>query len=55
MTELLVVLFVVVLVFGAAKIPALGDAIGRAVRGARASSRGDGGEPGSPDDRSGTG
>jgi sec-independent protein translocase protein TatA len=34
MTELLVVLFVAVLVFGATRIPALGDALGRAVRGA---------------------
>jgi sec-independent protein translocase protein TatA len=35
MTEIVIVLFVAVLVFGAAKIPAIGDAIGRAVRGAR--------------------
>jgi sec-independent protein translocase protein TatA len=33
MTELLVVLFVSLLVFGATRIPSLGDAIGRAVRG----------------------
>lgn len=32
MGELIVVLFVVVLVFGASKIPALGDGIGKAVR-----------------------
>lgn len=32
MPELLVVLFVVLLVFGATKIPALGDGLGRAVR-----------------------
>ena len=32
MTELLVVLFVALLVFGATRIPALGDALGRAVR-----------------------
>jgi sec-independent protein translocase protein TatA len=33
MTELLVVVFVALLVFGATRIPALGDALGRAVRG----------------------
>jgi sec-independent protein translocase protein TatA len=32
MAELLIVLFVVLLVFGANKIPALGDSIGKAVR-----------------------
>ena len=32
MGELIVVLFVVVLVFGATKIPELGDGIGKAVR-----------------------
>ncbi len=32
MAELLVVLFVLVLVFGSSKIPALGDGLGRAVR-----------------------
>jgi sec-independent protein translocase protein TatA len=36
MTELLLVLFVTLLVFGATRIPALGDALGRAVRNARA-------------------
>jgi sec-independent protein translocase protein TatA len=36
MTELLVVLFVTLLVFGATRIPALGDALGRALRNARA-------------------
>ena len=36
MTELLVVLFVTLLVFGATRVPALGDALGRAVRNARA-------------------
>jgi sec-independent protein translocase protein TatA len=42
MTELIVVLFVVVLVFGATRIPALGDALGRAVRrGAAAPPRAD--------------
>jgi sec-independent protein translocase protein TatA len=35
MTELLVVIFVALLVFGATRIPALGDALGRAVRGHR--------------------
>ena len=33
MAELLVTVFVVLLVFGAMKIPALGDAIGRRLRG----------------------
>jgi len=32
MAELLVVLFVLVLVFGSSKIPALGDGLGRAIR-----------------------
>lgn len=41
MAELLIVLFVVVLVFGANKIPALGDGIGRAVRNYRKAVRED--------------
>ncbi|ACL64345.1 sec-independent translocation protein mttA/Hcf106 [Anaeromyxobacter dehalogenans 2CP-1] len=41
MTELLIVAFVALLVFGATRIPALGDALGRAVRGVRAAARGD--------------
>jgi sec-independent protein translocase protein TatA len=47
MTELLIVLFVALLVFGATKIPAVGDALGRALRGpgARAAR---GGEPDAP-------
>jgi sec-independent protein translocase protein TatA len=32
MAELLVVLFVVLLIFGAGKIPALGDGLGKAIR-----------------------
>lgn len=32
MAELLVVLFVLLLVFGSSKIPALGDGLGRAIR-----------------------
>jgi len=32
MAELLVVLFILVLVFGSSKIPALGDGLGRAIR-----------------------
>jgi sec-independent protein translocase protein TatA len=32
MAELLVVLFILVLVFGSSKIPAIGDGLGRAVR-----------------------
>jgi sec-independent protein translocase protein TatA len=35
MTELAIVVFVTLLVFGATKIPALGDALGRAVRNVR--------------------
>ncbi|WP_242342336.1 twin-arginine translocase TatA/TatE family subunit [Anaeromyxobacter terrae] len=38
MTELLLVLFVTLLVFGATRVPALGDALGRAVRNARGAS-----------------
>jgi sec-independent protein translocase protein TatA len=41
MTELLVVLFVTLLVFGATRIPALGDALGRALRNARAGATGE--------------
>ncbi len=41
MAELLVVLFVVVLVFGATKIPALGDGLGKAVRNFRKAVRED--------------
>ncbi len=41
MTEILVVLFVASLVFGATKIPALGDALGRAIRNFRGAVRGD--------------
>ncbi|GAO03368.1 MULTISPECIES: twin-arginine translocase TatA/TatE family subunit [Anaeromyxobacter] len=47
MTELLIVAFVALLVFGATRIPALGDALGRAVRGFRGAVRGDRG-PGEP-------
>jgi sec-independent protein translocase protein TatA len=46
MTELLIVLFVALLVFGATKIPAVGDALGRALRGPGARARG--GEPDGP-------
>lgn len=60
MTEILVVLFVALLVFGATKIPALGDALGRAVRGFRRAARGDdegegGGGGGGPPAAQGTG
>ncbi len=41
MTELLIVLFVALLVFGAPKVPAVGDALGRAVRGRGGDRRGD--------------
>jgi sec-independent protein translocase protein TatA len=40
MAELLVVMFVVLLIFGAGKIPALGDGIGKAVRNFRSSYKG---------------
>jgi sec-independent protein translocase protein TatA len=39
MTEVVVVLFVALLVFGASRVPALGDALGRAVSGFRRASR----------------
>jgi sec-independent protein translocase protein TatA len=42
MTEVLVVAFVALLVFGASRVPAIGDALGRAVSGARRGSRGGG-------------
>jgi sec-independent protein translocase protein TatA len=45
MTELLVVLFVVLLVFGAGRIPALGDGLGKAIRNFKRSYRG---EPAAP-------
>jgi sec-independent protein translocase protein TatA len=41
MTELLVVIFIVVLVFGAGKIPALGDGLGKAIRNFKRSYRGE--------------
>jgi sec-independent protein translocase protein TatA len=41
MAEILVVLFVVLLVFGANKIPALGDGLGRAIRNFRKSMKED--------------
>lgn len=40
MAELLVVLFVLLLVFGSSKIPALGDGLGRAVRNFRKAVKG---------------
>jgi len=45
--EFIVVLIVVVLVFGANKIPALGDGLGRAIRNFRSAVKGDqpGGKP----------
>lgn len=42
MAELLVVLFILVLVFGSSKIPALGDGLGRAVRNFRKAVKGGG-------------
>ena len=41
MAELLVVVFVLLLVFGSSKIPALGDGLGRAVRGFRKALKGE--------------
>lgn len=41
MTELIIVAFVALLVFGATRIPALGDALGRALRALRPAPRGD--------------
>ena len=41
MAELLVVLFVVLLIFGAGKIPALGDGLGKAIRNFRTSYKGE--------------
>ncbi|WP_373044623.1 twin-arginine translocase TatA/TatE family subunit [Vulgatibacter sp.] len=40
--ELLIILFIVLLVFGAAKMPALGEALGRAVHNLRRSVAGPG-------------
>jgi len=40
MAEMLVVLFVVLLIFGAGKIPALGDGLGRAIKNFRTSYKG---------------
>jgi sec-independent protein translocase protein TatA len=45
MAELLVVLFVVLLIFGAGKIPALGDGIGKAIRNFRREMREDPAQP----------
>ncbi len=44
MAELLVVVFVLLLVFGSSKIPALGDGLGRAVRGFRTALKGEDGK-----------
>ncbi|HSM91939.1 MAG TPA: twin-arginine translocase TatA/TatE family subunit [Anaeromyxobacteraceae bacterium] len=44
MAELLVVLFVLVLVFGSSKVPALGDGLGRAIRSVRKALKGGGDE-----------
>ena len=46
MTELLIVLFVALLVFGATKVPAVGDALGRALRGREGHPRSD--DPAAP-------
>lgn len=40
-SELLVILVVVLLVFGASRLPDLGDALGKAVRGYKAAARGE--------------
>lgn len=39
--EILIIIFVVVLIFGAPKLPQLGDGLGRAVRNFRRAVRGD--------------
>ena len=39
--EILVIVFVIVLIFGAPKLPALGDGLGRAVRNFKRASRGE--------------
>ena len=41
MAELLVVVFILVLVFGSSKIPALGDGLGRAIRNFKRAVKGD--------------
>jgi sec-independent protein translocase protein TatA len=41
MAEIVVVLFVVLLVFGAGRIPALGDGLGKAIRNFKRSYRGE--------------
>jgi sec-independent protein translocase protein TatA len=46
MAEMLVVLFVVLLIFGAGKIPALGDGLGRAIKNFRTSYKGEAQGPG---------
>jgi sec-independent protein translocase protein TatA len=46
MVEFIVVLFVVVLVFGANKIPALGDGLGKAIRNFKKASSGEDAPPG---------
>ncbi|MBI2374849.1 MAG: twin-arginine translocase TatA/TatE family subunit [Deltaproteobacteria bacterium] len=40
-TEILIVIFVIVLVFGAQRLPQLGDALGRSVRNFKRSLKGD--------------
>ena len=41
MAEILVVVFILVLVFGSSKIPALGDGLGRAIRSFKREVKGD--------------
>ncbi|HSN91287.1 MAG TPA: twin-arginine translocase TatA/TatE family subunit [Anaeromyxobacteraceae bacterium] len=60
MAEMLVVLFVVLLIFGAGKIPALGDGLGRAIKNFRTSYKGEArppakGEPPKPPPQLGSG
>jgi sec-independent protein translocase protein TatA len=45
MVEMLIILFVVVLLFGANRLPQLGDGLGKAIRNFRAASRGEGEKP----------
>lgn len=39
--EILIILFVVILIFGAPKLPQIGDALGRAIRNFKKSVKGD--------------
>lgn len=54
--ELIIVLVIVIIIFGVGRLPEIGSALGKAIRGFReASSRDDSPESGEPSDKESTG